>query len=71
MTYLGVNYFFSGMNSYGQMDSTASVLIYILIAFIAFALLGHISYARNKKGLVMKNKNEYLWYDGDFLVVGR
>ena len=60
MTYLGVNYFFSGMHSYGQMNSTASVLIYILIAFIAFALLGYISYARNKKGLVMKNKNEYL-----------
>src|SRR5690554_3439996 len=60
MTYLGVNYFFSGMHSYGQMDSTSSVLIYILLAFIVFALLGYVSYARTKKELVEKNKNKYL-----------
>ena len=56
MTYIGVNYFFSGMHSYGQMDSASSVLIYILIAFIVFALLGYVSYARTKKELVVKNK---------------
>jgi ABC-type transport system involved in cytochrome c biogenesis permease subunit len=49
MTYIGVNYFFSGMHSYGQMDSASSVLIYILIAFIVFSLLGYTSYTRIKK----------------------
>ena len=54
MTYLGVNYFFSGMHSYGQTDSGPSIFIYITIAFIAFALLGYTSFIRNKKNNLLK-----------------
>lgn len=54
MTYLGVNYFFSGMHSYGQMDSASSVFINISFAFIFFALLGYASYIRSKKNFLLK-----------------
>ena len=53
MTYLGVNYFFSGMHSYGQMDSASSVFINISFAFIFFALLGYASYIRSKKNFLL------------------
>ena len=47
MTYLGVNYFFSGMHSYGQVGGSLSVFLYITIAFAAIALLGVLAF-RNK-----------------------
>lgn len=47
MTYLGVNYFFSGMHSYGQVGGSSSVFLYIAIAFVAIALLGVLAF-RNK-----------------------
>lgn len=43
MTFLGVNYFLSGMHSYGQTEGMSSVFMYIGIAFAAVALLGIIS----------------------------
>ncbi len=49
MTYLGVNYFFSGMHSYGQLESASTVLIYISIAFILLAILGLMSYMKKRK----------------------
>ncbi len=40
MTFLGVNYFLSGMHSYGQTDGVSSVFLYIGIAFAAIVVLG-------------------------------
>lgn len=51
MTFLGVNYFFSGMHSYGQVDSMSSVFLYIAIGIIVIILLGIITY---KKRVVFK-----------------
>jgi len=46
MTFLGVNYFLSGMHSYGQTDTDSSVFLYIAAAFVAIAILGVVSYRR-------------------------
>lgn len=46
MTFLGVNYFLSGMHSYGQTDTTSAVFLYILIGFAALGLLAVIAYKR-------------------------
>lgn len=48
MTYLGVNYFLSGMHSYGQTDGVASVFIYIGIAFALLAIPAILSYRKRK-----------------------
>ncbi len=48
MTYLGVNYFLSGMHSYGQTDSSSSVFLYITIGFVAILILGLLSRKRSK-----------------------
>lgn len=40
MTFLGVNYFLSGMHSYGQTEGISSVFFYIGIGFILLAVLG-------------------------------
>ncbi len=39
MTYFGVNYFLSGMHSYGQNDQVSGIFAYICIAVSAIALL--------------------------------
>ena len=48
MTFLGVNYFLSGMHSYGQTNSNAAVFLYIAAAFVALGILGGVSYRANK-----------------------
>lgn len=45
MTFFGVNYFLSGMHSYGQNDNISNLFIWIGTAFAAVALLGFISYS--------------------------
>ena len=50
MTFLGVNYFLSGMHSYGQTDTDSSVFLYIAAAFVAIAILGVVSYRRVMSG---------------------
>ncbi|SCD20066.1 Cytochrome C assembly protein [Proteiniphilum saccharofermentans] len=50
MTFLGVNYFLSGMHSYGQADGVSSVFLYIGIAFAVLGILGIISYMKSEKG---------------------
>jgi hypothetical protein len=50
MTFLGVNYFLSGMHSYGQTDGVSSVFLYIGIAFAVLGILGIISYMKSEKG---------------------
>ncbi len=49
MTFLGVNYFLSGMHSYGQSDSDATVFLYIAVAFAALGILGVASYRKAKQ----------------------
>jgi cytochrome c-type biogenesis protein CcsB len=49
MTYLGVNYFLSGMHSYGQTDTSSSVFVYIAIVFTIIVILGFLSYNRRSK----------------------
>ncbi|MDR3246058.1 MAG: cytochrome c biogenesis protein CcsA [Prevotellaceae bacterium] len=44
MTYFGVNYFLSGMHSYGQTGSTGNVLVYILLIILLLTLLAFTSY---------------------------
>lgn len=46
MTFLGVNYFLSGMHSYGQTNSNVEVFLYIAIAFVTLGLLGIVSYKK-------------------------
>lgn len=55
MTYLGVNYFLSGMHSYGKTEGLSSVVTYITVAFIIVSVLGILSY-RNKK-YFLKSEN--------------
>lgn len=49
MTYLGVNYFLSGMHSYGQTYTSSSVFVYIAIVFTIIVILGFLSYNRRSK----------------------
>lgn len=49
MTYFGVNYFLSGMHSYGQTDGVSAVFVYIAIAFGIIAILGIISRSKSAK----------------------
>jgi len=48
MTYFGVNYFLSGMHSYGQTGSMDNVLVYMLLIVALLALLAFTSYKRWK-----------------------
>lgn len=54
MTFLGVNYFLSGMHSYGQTNSNAAVFLYIAAAFVALGILGGVSYRANKSASQIK-----------------
>jgi hypothetical protein len=47
-----VNYFLSGMHSYGQTDSSSSVFVYIAAAFFAIGLLGVVSHKKGIRYLV-------------------
>ena len=49
MTYLGVNYFLSGMHSYGHMDNSSSIFVYIAIVFIIIGIIGLLSYRRRNR----------------------
>ena len=46
MTFFGVNYFLSGMHSYGQTNSNAAVFLYIATAFVALGILGGVSHRK-------------------------
>jgi cytochrome c-type biogenesis protein CcsB len=50
MTYFGVNYFLSGMHSYGQTGSAGNLLpVYLLLIALAIILLAFVSYRGWKK----------------------
>jgi len=46
MTYLGVNYFLSGMHSYGQNDSGGFIIIYSAGAFVCVCLLAVLAHRK-------------------------
>lgn len=52
MTFFGVNYFLSGMHSYGQNDNVSQILIYLYIALGVVILLSAISYKCWKKNRI-------------------
>lgn len=47
MTFFGVNYFLSGMHSYGQNDNVNSIFIYLYLSIIVVLLIGFISYRKS------------------------
>lgn len=49
MTFFGVNYFLSGMHSYGQNDNISNILIYIYFALVVITILAFLSYRSWKK----------------------
>jgi hypothetical protein len=46
MTFFGVNYFLSGMHSYGQIEAMSNIFLYIALVFAFIGFLGVISYRR-------------------------
>lgn len=51
MTFFGVNYFLSGMHSYGQNNNVQGIFIYLYAAVGVVCLLGVWSYIRYKKNI--------------------
>lgn len=54
MTFFGVNYFLSGMHSYGQNNNVQGIFIYLYAAVGVVCLLGVWSYIRYKKNIEKK-----------------
>lgn len=50
MTFFGVNYFLSGMHSYGQNENVHGIFVYLYAAAFVIVLLGILSYLGYKKG---------------------
>lgn len=48
MTFLGVNYFLSGMHSYGQNDSVSNLFFYFYLSLFLVGLLGYFSFQRRR-----------------------
>lgn len=48
MTYLGVNYFLSGLHSYGENEGVSAMFSNIMIMFLVIMILGLISFFRRK-----------------------
>ncbi|MCW1736163.1 cytochrome c biogenesis protein CcsA [Anaerorudis cellulosivorans] len=49
MTFFGVNYFFSGMHSYGQNDAMKGIIFYLSIPFVLISFLAVFSYKRSRR----------------------
>ncbi len=49
MTFFGVNYFLSGMHSYGENDNVNGIFIYIILAFAIILLLSFMAYFKFRK----------------------
>ena len=56
MTFFGVNYFLSGMHSYGQNDNISNLFVWIILAFVLIAILGFFSYISINKNINLLNK---------------
>ncbi len=48
MTFLGVNFFLSGLHSYGKNDGVAAMFNYIGVGFVIILLIGIVSFIRTK-----------------------
>ena len=48
MTFLGVNFFLSGLHSYGKNDGVAAMFNYIGVAFVIILLIGIISFLKTR-----------------------
>ena len=48
MTFFGVNFFLSGLHSYGKNDGVAAMFNYIGVAFVIILLIGIISFIKEK-----------------------
>lgn len=46
MTFFGVNYFLSGMHSYGQNDNVNGIFVYLYLSFILVGVIGFISFRK-------------------------
>jgi len=55
MTFFGVNYFLSGMHSYGQNDNIQGIFIYLYAAAIVIAILAILSKINYRKGIKTLN----------------
>lgn len=51
MTFFGVNYFLSGMHSYGHSGDISGAIIWVAVAFIAVFILGFYSYIKTYRYL--------------------
>jgi len=56
MTFFGVNYFLSGMHSYGQNDNAGKILMVMYLAIAIVAVLGIISYRKFMKNTILKKR---------------
>lgn len=57
MTFFGVNYFLSGMHSYGHNDSISNLFVWICTAFVAVVIFGFLSYRLTKNINLKKTKS--------------
>lgn len=49
MTFLGVNFFLSGLHSYGKNDGVAEMFNYIGIGFVIILIIGIVSFVKHKR----------------------
>lgn len=58
MTFFGVNYFLSGMHSYGQNDNISNLFVWIALAFAIVVILGICSFYSTKHSINLLKKTE-------------
>lgn len=56
MTFFGVNYFLTGMHSYGQNDNISNLFVWITLGFILIFILGILSYKSINNNINLLNK---------------
>lgn len=56
MTFFGVNYFLSGMHSYGQNDNVSQILVYLYVALAVVVMLSFVSYRYWRKNQMEEAK---------------
>lgn len=57
MTFFGVNYFLSGMHSYGQNDNVGGIFVYLYSATGIILVLGVLSWLKYKKEFLLEGEN--------------
>lgn len=60
MTFFGVNYFLSGMHSYGHSGDISGAIVWVVVAFMAVFILGLYSYIKTHRYIISNNlKKEF------------